>query len=137
MLLSDAMKMGSMLGKQGFGTYYGGDWLEPDHDTTCALGATMEAVGLRANVDALVKLYPGLEKEFIPTLYELARIQFTGKEEWEKGDELMDYIIALNDTGYYSREWIADWLVESGNDCESVEPISVETLSPDLAHTTV
>lgn len=139
MLLSTAMRLGSMLNPQS--------WLfltERDSDgstcATCALGAICEAVGLLEDEEKdyedlnIQLIFPAINKPFHPTPYELARVT-VGHKMPMSPDTLAGYISCLNDTGYYSREWIADWLVESGNDCESVEQPIAKTVEVEQAVT--
>lgn len=139
MLLSDAIRLGAMLNRQGW--LWLKNWELPDGKgacETCALGGAMDAVGVDTDgidpIAAMEAVFPKLKEDFLPTLYELSRVT-VDHEMPMSPDTLIGYISCLNDTGYYSREWIADWLVESGNDCESVE-ISIETPAAELAHTT-
>lgn len=99
-LLSDAIRLGAMLGPQATNGYMfqarmGGEM------ATCALGAAAIIVGIKCDslepYRELCRIFPGCD---------LANE--------EKG------IVHLNDDLRMTREQIADWLVESGNDCESI-----------------
>lgn len=125
MRLSEAVRLGSMLNPQGFLCLKDIERDEGDDEqcVTCALGAAMDAMGIQVGgldpMGRLENLFPRIADEFVPTLYELARVT-VDHEMPMTPDTLGGYISCLNDTGYYSREWIADWLVESGNDIESI-----------------
>lgn len=96
MLLSEAMRFGAMLGPQcGLDLVNG--------NRSCAFGSAGLALGVRfrdgMDYAALYRVFPSLEHS-----------KTLKTEVWERNDQLA-----------WTREEIADWLVESGNDCESVE----------------
>lgn len=100
MKLSEAIRLGAMLGPQCKGSYR-------LRDATCALGAA--AIAMNCQCRDLVTLFP-----------EIGRLGECG---------LGSKIAELNDFQDYSREQIADWLVESGLDCESVTPAPTEEIA--------
>jgi hypothetical protein len=107
MLLSEAIRLGAMLGPQAFdGAFVG--------ESHCALGGAALALG------------------------------FAGKRDYT-GEFAINYLCAIfpsiaaglgcsiaikNDVRRMTREQIADWLVESGNDCESVTTTAQEIAEP-------
>lgn len=94
MLLSEAIRLGAMLGPQYRGKAFG------PNNSTCALGSAALAIGCDSS-----SLYPSRIEKHWPIL-----TNGLGRE-----------IARKNDSHDWTREQIADWLVQSGNDCSSVE----------------
>lgn len=102
MKYSEAIRLGSMLGPQGFGV----TWERREKSTLCANQAACEAL----NVMSIYQVVPharlvncpvcGIERELATTV-----------------------ATCLNDKHRWTREQIADWLVASGNDCESATAV--------------
>jgi hypothetical protein len=99
MLLSEAIRLGATLGPQT--RYFPID----SGGASCALGAAARAIGL-VKTDYQSISYDTLQSAF-PV--------FQGDFGWQ----LMRHITELNDFFYLTREEIADWIVESGLDCEA------------------
>lgn len=105
LLLSEAIRLGATLSPQIRGM------LSDDDGRTCAIGAALLATGnlkprhIRAN-----KLFPalGLVVEITPK---------------GKPITLAAKVVNLNDRDSWSREQIADWIVEKGYDCEYAPPV--------------
>lgn len=107
MLLSEAVRLGAMLGPQCRGQMFGGN------GASCAMGSALLAVGMtayekqtsyQAILDKFPAMHPGLPYE----------------------------IENANDSLLWTREQIADWLVESGNDCSSVEVAPAQEIAAAL-----
>lgn len=93
MMLSEAIRLGAMLREQcRLRMFY--------KEKSCALGAALEAVGLRP-----LALQVGF--------YDCTRKDLLGIEE-----DLVTDIMLRNDRQYMTREAISDWLLESGRDVE-------------------
>ncbi len=90
--LSEAIRLGSMLGPQCYGKY-----MRPGikENATCAMGAAMMALGL-SFVD-MSEVFPQLPQTVIHPV--------SGKECW-----LRNTIVSLNDSYRWTREAIADWV---------------------------
>lgn len=104
LLLSEAIKLGATLGPQARGM------LGDDDGSTCAIGAALLATGnLKPRHIRADKLFPalGLVVELTPK---------------GKPITLAAKVVILNDRDGWSREQIADWIVEKGYDCEYVPP---------------
>lgn len=103
--LSDAIRLGSVTGEQI-------RWhLINEQGNTCAIGGAMVAVGIKPlgaeDHEALWRMFPGLNDG-----------TFEGCLQAE--------IVNLNNLYGMTRDQIADWLVESGKDIQSVEaPVPV------------
>src|SRR5258706_10396401 len=99
MLLSEAIRLGSLLRPQAFGK------ILTDGDS-CALGAALEAVGLPVTEEtptsAAFEFWPWLDAEFTwcPC----------GSDGCEKHDTAGEIIVFLNDSHEWSREQIANWV---------------------------
>lgn len=102
MPLSTAIRLGSMLKPQNFGSFYG-------HDGTgrvassCALGAAVDAVGGVAQ-----KVF-----SLFPILWSLNKLACPAGCEWPKNTPLVAH---LNDHHRWSRERIASWIEEIENE---------------------
>jgi hypothetical protein len=110
MLLSEAIRLGAMLGPQ----LTNSDMVKGSSMASCALGSAALATGCVVGTnqshtnDKLMEVFPWLSRDIIFSI-------------WSK-----------NDTEKMSREQIADWLVESGNDCESVTTAPSEQIAAAL-----
>jgi hypothetical protein len=117
MLLSEAMKLGGMLGDQLVGIFVDGE------GGSCALGSVMLAIGYPVSPYTCGESVWRQVAEIYPTLESLVAVE----EKWYH-PMLWDYIVKLNNVEGWTREQIADWLVTSGNDCEAILPLAqVET----------
>jgi hypothetical protein len=115
MLLSEAIRLGAAMGpKISYCDLFGPD------DSSCALGSAAIAIGLtRHPLNAYGELRAAWPQ--------LDRLQA------DKQGNLMAAIYRRNDLYNWTREEIADWLVSSGNDCESVQQQeAVETEAAEL-----
>lgn len=97
MLLSEAIRLGAMLGPQCAGQMFG------EYSASCAMGSALLAIGMTeydraTSHDALPRKFPAVTTD------------------------LMVAIEYRNDSLGLTREQIADWIVERGADCESVAP---------------
>ena len=121
MKLSEAIRLGATLGPQHFDDFFG------DAGASCALGAALRAIGMEeiANDDD-----PRKESDAFPSLDSPA------PRGWcQNCGTITDVgllIVHMNDCRRWSREAIADWLVASGNDCESVAPTETQQENPEL-----
>ena len=112
MRLSEAIRLGSMEGQQGF---FSGA-CTTDADARCAIGAAAWAVGAlqdRPNETfyALIQVFPilGIDTEYPIELH--ARHSNQSLDEFHKPIAwLLDHIWRLNDIGQVPREAIADWV---------------------------
>lgn len=94
MRLSDAIRLGSMLGPQYFGDFYSGA------GATCAFGAALEAIDLVfVDSDDVVRQWPWIV-QIVPCPCGLCRERL----------RVVDAVPHLNDDVYWSRERIADWV---------------------------
>ena len=91
MLLSEAIRLGSMLGPQIRGYYV------TENGGSCALGAAIKALNLKPQFGyaELRRVFPHLRQA------------------------LVEAIVQRNDSLAWTREQIADWLVMSNLDCEA------------------
>jgi hypothetical protein len=109
MLLSEAMRLGAMLGPQAFNVAF-------DGESHCALGGAALAFGFGGEREHTGEFAINYLCEIFPSLAEgLGRL-----------------IAVKNDVRRMTREQIADWLVESGNDCESVTTAPSEQIAAAL-----
>ena len=92
MLLSEAIRLGGMLGPQIRGYYVA------ENGASCALGAAIRALGLKpqSGYAELCRVFPGLRQS------------------------LVEGIVHRNDFLGWTREQIADWVVASELDCEAM-----------------
>jgi len=105
MRLSEAIRLGALWGPQIQGTYVS------EQGGSCALGAAIQALGLKPEFGyaELRRVFPDLSQS------------------------LVEAIVQRNDFLGWTREQIADWLVQSELDCEAVrdevpEPLTGKTL---------
>lgn len=110
LLLSEAIRLGATWGPQAFGSYI------DDKLGTCAIGAALLATGdLKPgcieikNKRNVWELFPSMNHQVADTVY-------------GQHCSLFVKITYLNDIDGWSREQIADWIVEKGYDCEYVPP---------------
>jgi hypothetical protein len=91
-LLSEAIRLGAMLGPQIRGYYVA------ESGASCALGAAISALNLRPQFGyaELCRVFP--------------RLRYS----------LVQAIVQRNDWLGWTREQIADWIVASGIDCEAM-----------------
>ena len=99
MKISDAIRLGSMLGPQCFGVLeeFGG---------TCALGAAYKAAGLQMELDSLHNFV--LIEQTFPLLYRAWHIACPDCQRIQQ--DLGNAIAHLNDRHAWTRERIADWV---------------------------
>lgn len=108
MPLSTAIRLGSMLKPQNFGSFY-------DHDATgrvissCALGAALDAVG-----GATQKVF-----SLFPILWFLNTLACPAGCEWQKN---MPLVAHLNDQHRWTREQIAAWIEQIENAQSQSQP---------------
>lgn len=107
--LSDAIRLGSMLGPQCFKTSISGN-------ASCALGAAALATGYKPCIE--VSAY-----EHIQDVFGIVRCLKDGTPVCIS--DVFHRIVDLNDDARLTRERIADWLETSGNDMESLEVSSL------------
>lgn len=117
MLLSESIRLGAMYGPQLRGILTDGT------GASCAIGASMLAVGMKPlefgggwtfiDKHTLADKFPSLDNDY-------------RCDEREFESTVWDHIVYLNNVKGRTREQIADWLVESGNDCEAVLPEAVD-----------
>jgi hypothetical protein len=98
MLLSEAIRLGAMLGPQIRGYYMA------ENSASCALGAAIRALSLKPQCGyaELCRVFPGLHQS------------------------LVEGIVQRNDFLGWTREQIADWIVASELDCEAMFDCSPE-----------
>jgi hypothetical protein len=113
MKLSEAIRLGSMMGKQLFGL------TRDEDDNSCALGAAELAAILPdgdtfdSRIRAMTRIWPVLTAD--------------GKCPYcNRAWNVCDVILCLNDMHHWPREKIADWV-------ESIEPKEVEQVSQNVA----
>lgn len=117
MLLSECIRLGAMLGPQLRKNLIDGS------GASCAIGSAMLAGSLVATgensktmkIERLLQVHQALDAMFPGLKYET-------REE----------IVFRNNQSRHTREEIADWLVESGNDCASVEITPAQDLAAAL-----
>lgn len=99
---------------------------DPETNGTCALGSIQLAVGLEhAPWKRLLETFPGLEVK-VPT--QCAPLTN------HMPISVALAISILNDAQRWSRERIADWLIESGYDCGYVKPADAwDNVQPNVA----
>ena len=104
--LSDAMRLGAMLGPQVFGKLRSVVAVKlPNGDTTidegtCAIGAVLEATGFEENSRQLVERWPWI--------LNLVACPACGDDA--SHSDVLATIVQLNDSHLWTRERIADWL---------------------------
>lgn len=98
MKLSEAIRLGSMMRPQGFGRMFTGD------GGSCALGAAMEAVGLRDAYQSGRWTHESAPAEW-RWCRSYASCQVCGYE-----DEVHRVVMHTNDCHSWTREQIADWV---------------------------
>lgn len=114
MKLSEAMRLGAMTGCQLFGR------LEDSDGGTCAMGAVIKASGFETDSAVfnhyreIRTIYPALSLVVPESLIEYYDYIHTKKL-------LCWVIVFLNNELHWSREMIAEWIIDNGYDCESVD----------------
>jgi len=124
MLLSEAIRLGAMMGPQLKGR------LLSKEGGSCALGAAC-----LATEDGALKKYSGFNEDI---LFDNLKLRYPVLKSINSfnGNYVYAEIVIRNDKLGQTREQIADWLVESGNDCEAVMPDQyVESVSSDTPQT--
>lgn len=128
MLLSDAMRLGAMMGPQLFNK------LTDVTGASCAMGSIQIASGAINgaaafyNYQELANKFPSLHwsvKYEHLELFELSEISQDLIDFYKQSEHLILcwLIVELNNRHRYSREQIADFIVANGYDCESTTPI--------------
>ena len=99
MKLSEAIRLGSMLKPQGFGTFR-------DEEGTCALGAALDACGAleEHQLGRMVRLH-----SLFPLLNDINGLSCPVCEDVGEGHD-ENTIPHLNDEHRWTREQIADWI---------------------------
>ena len=107
MKLSEAIRLGSLLKPQAYGPF--------EDEGSCALAASMEAIGLART------LFGGLPykplREAFPILKE--EIYLPSMSGLVVAGDVMGAIFVLNDTAHWTREKIADWVEELEKQAET------------------
>ena len=122
MTLSEAMRLGAMLKRQGFASL-----LAPNPDESCALRAAADAVGIPTPADLMVD-YLAMRKRF-SILNSAARCHLDGCEGYGV-DTLGDLVWHLNDVHRWTREQIADWVETIERRAEAEGQPQTETPAP-------
>ena len=103
MLLSEAILLGSVGSKQGFGIASG----DPASNQKCVIGAALFAVGVKRSSDyfaELLKWWPWVNKETtIPSV-------INGSYLIARDRTVLNILWKLNDTARWSRPQIAAWV---------------------------
>ena len=100
MKFSEAIRLGSMLKRQGFGALW------PSDDSSCALGAAYDALGCGYSVPAMKAI--AVQDAVMPRwLDELAQCPACSHRHVAA---YLPVIGHLNDEHYWTREQIADWV---------------------------
>lgn len=117
MKLSEAIRLGAMLGPQIIGN-------EADkHGGSCAIGAAMLALGVHGNIDEINQDFIDFPTETIESKFP---DMFLRTDLGPLGYQSLYTSVACRNDDGMTREEIADWLVESGKDCESVDIAPME-----------
>jgi hypothetical protein len=98
MLLSEAIRLGAMLGPQVK------DYFVVENGGSCALGAAIRALGLKPQFGyaELLRVFPALRQSLVQS------------------------IVQCNDRLGWTRQQIADWIIDNDLDCESAVESSSE-----------
>lgn len=111
MRLSEAIRLGSMLRGQAFEDYF-------DNSGSCAIGAALEAAGLRDAVrdgGCAVAEYENRHRAVF-----VASCPSCGRQPGMGMTSFMNTVIHLNDDHRWTREAIADWVA-------GIEPVEAVT----------
>ena len=108
MKLSDAIRLGSTMGPQGFGYLY-----DTHNESSCALGAALVAMGKMSAHVGVVDVWPWIMQPPRTNCPEC---------KWFRQESTGYVITHLNDHHRWTREAIADW-VATIEPPEPVEPI--------------
>jgi hypothetical protein len=107
------MKLGAMQGPQLWGRFVDGE------GGSCAMGAVMIAMGRPVKVHTFIS--HELVAEWVKIFPSLG-LNVDGPRGGREYYTVWQHISAMNNFLNQTREQIADWIVESGNDCEAVLP---------------
>lgn len=120
MRLSEAIRLGAMLRPQGKGDLFGAN------GTSCALGAAMEAIGLRPIEGAMDLDCSSDEFEEMYHQWPILLDEPDSPIEHPYGKKLAETIPVLNDAGW-TRERIADWVatVEDAQEAQDQKEIAL------------
>lgn len=114
MKLSEAMRLGAMTGRQLFGQLADAD------GGTCAMGAVIKASGFETD-NAIVNHYLQIRTTY-PTLSLVVPESLIAEYSYKNTEKLLCWVIVfLNNNLKWSREMIAEWIIDNGYDCESVD----------------
>ena len=105
--LAEAIILGSTLGPQGFGLYFG------PGDASCAVGSALKAVGIAEENVSPVDFWPGLLRP--------ASCPGTFSPLCSTVCEVGPLVFHLNDCHRWSRAQIAEYLQKAGLDCQGAE----------------
>lgn len=107
--LSDAIRLGATFREQCFGLFF-------EDQKSCAIGAALEALGLKENeYDALCERFPVMHERIQVPLELLKDRNYCLYSGAYPPIQLSSIIWRLNDHLKWSRERIADWLAEQGH----------------------
>jgi hypothetical protein len=135
MKLSEAIRLGALLRRQGFGNYFD---VVPGAEGSCAMGAALEACGYDREQVAL----RGRPTELLESLWPWAGAHETtcpiACERWAQDygmrtDAVRAVIAHLNDHHRWTRERIADWVAT----VEPADPEVATSLDGDSHHESV
>lgn len=116
--LSDAIRLGSMDHPQAFGVY------EREDGASCALGSAARAAGFRLGA------CDGVSRLFLRWPYAAKDAQCP---ECQGLGQVANAIVCLNDLHGWTRERIADWVVQFEPTAEAAQPLAVAVADPPVA----